>query len=563
MNSGQLPDLVECSSDPTFTIISHIFNEEYMLPFWLEYHASIFDNGIIIDYYSTDNSIKIINKICPHWKVIKTVNLNADGSPNFKAELIDKEVNEIEKTIESGYKICLNTTEFFMIPEINKGKLSESFLPSKYYFLKTYMGMNSKLDFYPENITDFFKSIDRINYENNIMRSYRILHSDLYINYGAGRHTCDVNDATNKIIRDDIFILWIGFYPFNKETLKRKLQIQNNIPLYDKEHGLGSQHITNYDSLCNEFNRRITTSSLLSEYDTNISNTIIDAYKFFEKNSHIVYSNLICDYTWGEDMVLLDNDINLLKDSDFDNTGFKIFDLEDYQNVLQTFIKNKILDIIKIDSVPSAISLENYHHYVNEDDHKKILNNMPYKTNDENIVDFCKYIEDFVSESLCTRVKIFNNDIWFRISRPSEKYYNDNNPCHRDVYLDFYRNIVNIYLPIVGSNEKSSLKIQPESHKWNENTTIVTNGGAYFKNIDKKYSVDAIVASKNILSMIRPNPTNNQVMIFSPYLIHGCASNHNEDITRISLEIRFIKDDEPGQKQEKDFRNFLKERTWR
>lgn len=548
--------------NPKFTIISHIFNEEYLLPFWLEYHASIFDYGIIIDYYSTDNSIKIINKICPHWKVIKTVNVNADGSPNFKADLIDLEVNEVEKTIESGYKICLNTTEFLMIPEMNKSKMLQSFVPSKYYFLKTYTGMNSKTDFYPDNLIDFFKSIDRINYENNYNRSYRILHSESYINYSLGRHDCTVNDVTNKIMRDDIFILWVGFYPFNRETLKRKLQIQNNIPLHDKERSLGSQHITNYDNLCNEFKRRVTTTTLLSEFDTNISNTIINVYTFFEKNSHIVYSNLICDYKWGEDIVLLDNDINLLKYSDFDNTGFKIFYIKEYQNVLQTFIKNKILNIIKTDSSDSLI-LENYHHYVNDDDHTKILNNMPYKTDDVDIVDFCKYIEDFVSESLCTRVKIFNNDIWFRISRPSKQYYNDNNPCHKDVYLDFYRNIVNIYLPIVGSNENSSLKIQPESHKWNENTTIVTNGGAYFKNIDKKYSVDAIVASKNHLSMIRPNPKNNQVMIFSPYLIHGCASNDNEDITRISVEIRFIKDDENGQKQEEDFRNFLKKRTWR
>jgi hypothetical protein len=32
------------------TVISHIFNEEYLLPFWLEHHRTIFDHGIIIDY---------------------------------------------------------------------------------------------------------------------------------------------------------------------------------------------------------------------------------------------------------------------------------------------------------------------------------------------------------------------------------------------------------------------------------------------------------------------------------------------------------------------------------
>jgi ectoine hydroxylase-related dioxygenase (phytanoyl-CoA dioxygenase family) len=63
--------------------------------------------------------------------------------------------------------------------------------------------------------------------------------------------------------------------------------------------------------------------------------------------------------------------------------------------------------------------------------------------------------------------------------------------------------------------------------------------------------------------MIRPNPMENQLMIFSPYLIHGCAINNNEDITRMSLEVRFIRNDENGKKQESDFNEFLKIRNWR
>jgi ectoine hydroxylase-related dioxygenase (phytanoyl-CoA dioxygenase family) len=122
---------------------------------------------------------------------------------------------------------------------------------------------------------------------------------------------------------------------------------------------------------------------------------------------------------------------------------------------------------------------------------------------------------------------------------------------------------VNIYLPVVGSNENSSLKMQPGSHKWNENETMVTKGGAFFRNTNKKYSVDAIVASKLPLEMIRPNPTIEQIMLFSPYLIHGCSDNNNENETRISLEVRFIRNDANGEKQEENFNNFLKNRSWR
>ena len=80
----------------SLTVISHIFNEEYLLPFWLEYHSQIFDYGIIIDYCSTDSSIEIVKKFCPHWKIIKTKNI-IDGKPLFDAKLVDDEVIEIEK----------------------------------------------------------------------------------------------------------------------------------------------------------------------------------------------------------------------------------------------------------------------------------------------------------------------------------------------------------------------------------------------------------------------------------------------------------------------------------
>ena len=63
--------------------------------------------------------------------------------------------------------------------------------------------------------------------------------------------------------------------------------------------------------------------------------------------------------------------------------------------------------------------------------------------------------------------------------------------------------------------------------------------------------------------MICPNPNINQIMLFSPYLIHGCSNNNNDNITRISLEMRFIKNDEKGLKQEFEFNKFLKIRDWR
>ena len=51
----------------------------------------------------------------------------------------------------------------------------------------------------------------------------------------------------------------------------------------------------------------------------------------------------------------------------------------------------------------------------------------------------------------------------------------------------------------------------------------------------------AVTAIKDEYELVRPNPKPNEVLLFSPYLIHGGASNLNEDQTRISIEVRLWK----------------------
>ena len=87
------------------TVISHFYNEEHLLPWWLNHHKQIFDHGIMIDYHSTDRSMEIIREICPDWELRYTRNKYFDSTP------IDQEVMDIEKKLE-GWRMCLNTTEF-------------------------------------------------------------------------------------------------------------------------------------------------------------------------------------------------------------------------------------------------------------------------------------------------------------------------------------------------------------------------------------------------------------------------------------------------------------------
>lgn len=209
------------------TLISHIYNEEYLLPFWLEYHKKIFKNGIIIDYNSTDNSLKIIKDICPDWKIIKSVN------SEFGSEDIDKEVMNIENEI-SGYKIVLNVTEFLITTRKIEDILSEYI-----YSIKPFAVARTDI----KNVTNTKEFIQNFtNFNKDWRGGRRFIHKYSNGNYCIGRHKTNHINVTET---NEIFIVWTGFYPWNEDMLKRKLQIQTRIPMKDKIIRAGYQHITN------------------------------------------------------------------------------------------------------------------------------------------------------------------------------------------------------------------------------------------------------------------------------------------------------------------------------
>jgi len=209
------------------TIISHFYNEEYLLPWWLEHHKNYFDHGIMINYASTDNSVSIIKQICPNWEIVNSRN------QFFDARLIDEEVMDIESTV-SGWKTCLNTTEFLVgdYSILNDSLNQEHIVPC---FIMT--------DTQPEiqpvyDIPLIEQKHHGIHYygRDPLARRPRLIHNKRQVEYPLGRHYPDYNT-------DKLKVLWYGWSPFNKKTLNRKLQIQNRIPETDRVRGFGSQHI--------------------------------------------------------------------------------------------------------------------------------------------------------------------------------------------------------------------------------------------------------------------------------------------------------------------------------
>lgn len=222
------------------TIISHFYNEEYLLPWWLNHHKKCFDHGILINYFSDDNSINLIKEICPTWDVINTRN------ESFDANLVDKEVSDIEKTLD-GWRIVLNTTEFLIG---NFSKL-EGVVSNTDFFVPPFIMIDSKdTEFIPPDPNqDLIRQRThgvsyKINEYFNFKKARKL--SNFFSDYPMGRHFSHYNT-------EDFAILWYGFSPMNDELIKRKIQIQKNIPETNKRMGIGFHHLVNGVQVLEQF----------------------------------------------------------------------------------------------------------------------------------------------------------------------------------------------------------------------------------------------------------------------------------------------------------------------
>jgi hypothetical protein len=214
------------------TIICHFYNEEYLLPWWLNHHKNIFSDGIMIDYGSTDKSVEIINSLCPTWKVINTRN------KYFGAVEIDQEIHEIERSL-SGKRIVLNVTEF-LVGNISKLDSidNELFIPMA--------SMVEKVDgyYYPDEKSSLTSQcLNGVNPHKYFESGSRLLHSNNYNIYPTGRHYWSIKNT------DDFLILRYKHSPWNEKFIKRKMQIGAKQLMSDLDKGWGTHHQFNINQL--------------------------------------------------------------------------------------------------------------------------------------------------------------------------------------------------------------------------------------------------------------------------------------------------------------------------
>ena len=226
------------------TLLTNVYNEEYLLPFWLNHHKNMFDNIIVIDYKSTDNSLNICKKICPNCTIIQTKN------EYFGAEDIDKEFMELENSIE-GIKIVLNTTEFLFC----ETPIKELFKDKNISYLVNCYSPYSNNKYIVNNNYELFSNLLNKDVVFHTDRQTRQIHNLLNGNYIVGRHS--TYNPTNYT--DKLHIIWFGYYPMNEKLLERKLQIQSRMPQRDKDIGYGVQHLFSKEMIMQINNEKVNT----------------------------------------------------------------------------------------------------------------------------------------------------------------------------------------------------------------------------------------------------------------------------------------------------------------
>jgi hypothetical protein len=217
-------------------VITHFYNEEFLLPFWLKHHVPLFDHGIMIDYGSTDRSVEIIRELAPNWEIRPTKN------EFFVEPEIGQEVMAIEEGIK-GWKVVLNITEFILHPDLRAytSKLNKPGICTTGVIMVDKKSERGQFD--PEKLliaqknwgyfeTDVLKQVSTTGFKS-LSRS-RLLHQQPRGKYNMGRHR-------NGITREqdpNLFLCWFGWSPFTQEVKDRKKQIQTKAPERQKKRKL-------------------------------------------------------------------------------------------------------------------------------------------------------------------------------------------------------------------------------------------------------------------------------------------------------------------------------------
>ncbi len=235
---------------PSIGSVVHIYNEEMLLPFWIKHHLPLYEKMIFIDHRCTDNSLDIIRELAPEALVLPT------RLADFNAGQVDHEVMEVEaRYLNTDWKICSNITEFMWCKDLQEvlSELPEEIRALKFHAYMMVDNQSSPLEgsLWKDRTHGYLDDGSALN-----SRRARFIHREQHGAYGLGRHNTahlSSGDSTHNI-------LFASFSPW-PQAINRKLQVQTQIPISDKQAGSGIQHIQNPETLNNFYHSELIKST--------------------------------------------------------------------------------------------------------------------------------------------------------------------------------------------------------------------------------------------------------------------------------------------------------------
>ena len=246
---------------PALAMVSHFYNEELMMPYWIFHHAHLFDEAIVIDHHSTDKSPQYFRDYAPStWRMVNT------SLRDFNAVQTDEEVGRYELELTTPWRVALTTTEFVVhqdvMSELNgvEREVEAVQIPALRLVgndtipLRRFESLvrQRSLAVLGEWITGYSRYFHRLRRSPSRSNPYSPGR------HGLEGHRVAINDNTVKVAGRG----WIAKFAFTPwpESAARKLQIAKRIPTSDKALNRGFQHFWSRDKMEQERNSLINHS---------------------------------------------------------------------------------------------------------------------------------------------------------------------------------------------------------------------------------------------------------------------------------------------------------------
>eukprot|EP00877_Chromochloris_zofingiensis_P006407 jgi/Chrzof1/2019/UNPLg00674.t1 len=218
-------------------LITHFFNEEWLLPWWIRHHAPMCDFAILIDYNSTDKSLDIIRREAPNtWQVVQSQNRM------FGAVAVDREVEKYEALYPNAWKIALTLSEFLVHPNLRQS-LADHNTTMAFRFRSFFMVGDDSAPL--QRFTSLVKQRSRYaSSSSNMLHgdtyASRFIHNHARLSYSPGRHSIPVPWEWSMVgfVAKFIYTPW-------PQIVNRQVQFSVRIPDSDSNHGMGNQHKLN------------------------------------------------------------------------------------------------------------------------------------------------------------------------------------------------------------------------------------------------------------------------------------------------------------------------------